>query len=170
MSINCSPICDGGHLSKNIMYKEVTRMKVIHNDFAVAWHNALFAVTDGKDIYIDDNFYKLSNNLKKFVLKHEEGHIVLNHIGSKEYDVFREEEADKYAFKHTSIEAAQEFIKILSLDDSRISKSRVINLKGMIAQQNIIDSGDECRINTLLNIYDEIADLFGDMAEQLQSM
>lgn len=146
-------------------------MKVIHNDFAVAWHNALFAITDGKDIYIDNNFYKLSNNLKKFILKHEEGHIALNHhANTKQYDVFREQEADEYAFRHTSTEAAQEFIEILSLDDSKISKSRLTHLKGMIAEQNIINSGDEDRINTLLDIYDEIADLFGDMVKQLQSM
>ena len=147
-------------------------MKVIHNNFAVAWKGALFAITDGKDIYIDDNFYQLSNNLKKIILKHEEGHIVLNHVNANN-DMFSsmlelEKEADEYAFRHTSIESAQEFIELLSLDDSKMSKSRVTNIKSLIAEQEILNSGDEDRINALLELYDEMSEIFNDIAIALQ--
>lgn len=146
-------------------------MKVIHNDFLVSLKGAMFAITDGRNIYIDDNFYVLSRNLKKFVLKHEEGHIALNHCHNNMYKgVFSEEEADEYAFRHTSVEATQEFIELLSLVDNKISKSRVANLKGLIAEQSIIDSGDEDRINTLLELLDEAANLWGSLAEELRAI
>ena len=143
-------------------------MKIIHDDFLLLENEAVFAMTDGSNIYVDDYFYNLSHDVKKFILSHEEGHIVLNHEVNKFNDLFQEKAADKYAFEHTSVKAAREFIAVLekiNKGKDSIINSRIIGLKSLIAIDNIVNSNNEERISTLLEILDDAADLFANLKE-----
>ena len=155
------------------MYKEVTRMKVIHNDYALLELNTRYAMTDGVNIYIDDEFYTLSNSLKKFILEHEKAHIVLKHDLYKTNDFYQEHEADMYALEYAGIEAAKEFVALTEEVDVRNkTANRIVQLKSHIKTKECIDSiissGDEDRISILIDVLNDAADLFGSIAEELR--
>lgn len=145
-------------------------MKVVHNDLVVLANNATWACTDSKLIFIDDDFYNLPNNVKKFVLAHEKGHVVLKHSVYAENNWFNESMADNYAFEHVGVEPTKEFISIAEelivendVDDT-VFNFRLSKLKHMVnvkeTTKTIINSGDKERIDSLLEMFNEVINIF----------
>ena len=53
------------------------------------------AATDNKKVYVDDLFYKMPFYVKRYLLLHEEGHIIRNHPSKR--NLHQELQADSYA-------------------------------------------------------------------------
>lgn len=143
------------------------RMKVVHDNFVLWYSNGIFACTDGEKIYIEDEFYNLSHSLRKFIIMHEIAHVELQH-GGEDRDIKQEIEADLYAYEHTSVEVAEEFIELLEnmkkACDYNEMQARISILKHEITlkrtTETILKSNDEERIDRYVQLLEEVADIF----------
>jgi Zn-dependent peptidase ImmA (M78 family) len=65
-------------------------------------------------IVIDDRFDKFDDDIRKFVLAHEQGHLVFDHLSKMEnYDISFEFQADQFAMAATSRAIAKKALELM---------------------------------------------------------
>ena len=159
-------------------------VKIIHDDYLLLMSNVELAMTDCKScIYVDDHFMSLSDNLKQFIIAHEEGHIALKHTllepnpYSFEYDR-QEKEADKYAYRQCGIEITEEFITFVKKHKEDFEamgtyehvESRISALEMHIITQKVVDSKDKKKQEIVAQLFEDFANLFADFANDLAEL
>lgn len=72
-------------------------IKVSYNPTLLKNNSVYLAATDNEKIYVDDLFKNMPKYIQKYILLHEEGHIISGHPHKR--NLSQELEADRYAVK-----------------------------------------------------------------------
>lgn len=132
----------------NIITIDDTDLHVSYNPYLHLFTNRLggiaLVINGTNEVYVDDNYRRLSNETQKAVLAHELGHYKLNHKAGNTYAIDRalaifrnqvlpmELEADEYAASivgtHSMIKALIELSSIKGISKREI-KLRIKNLR-----------------------------------------
>ena len=106
------------------------KLEVKHDNDLLRSNGIYMAGTDNRTVYVDDLFDRMPVIVKRYLLLHEEGHIIAEHPHKR--TLSQELEADKYAMKKLgktiTFKVLRYLIKVFMNIDWTVSAAFVVRL------------------------------------------